>query len=151
LFKPEQESKPHLNSLPAPVKDFSDKKIFEQDGKIRIMHELSLATDIIDIVKSSVPPEELHEIESILVDIGDFAGVVTDSLVFSFGAITQSTPLEGARLEINHIPYLIKCNNCGEESTNEFGLAICTPCGSTDTVLISGNELKVKEVKLREN
>jgi hydrogenase nickel incorporation protein HypA/HybF len=114
------------------------------------MHELSLATDIIEIVKSSVPPAELHEIESIRIEIGDFAGVVCDSLVFSFMAITQGTELEGAELDIVHRPFLIKCNHCGMESTNEFGLCICTPCGSTDTVLISGSELKVKEVKLRE-
>jgi len=111
------------------------------------MHELSIAQDILEIIRLNVPPEDLGQIESVRMKIGEFAGVVADSLQFSFMAITSGTDMDRVKLEITHVPFLIKCNLCGKESTNEFGMMVCE-CGSGDTEIISGNELKVTEVKL---
>lgn len=111
------------------------------------MHELSIAQDILEIIRQNVPSEEIDQIELVSIKIGEFAGVVADSLQFSFMAITSGTELDQVKLDIIHVPFLIKCNSCGKESTNEFGMMICE-CGSGDTEIISGNELKVTEVKL---
>ncbi len=112
------------------------------------MHELSIAQDILEIIRLNVPPDELGQIESVRIKIGEFAGVVSDSLQFSFMAITSGTVMENVKLEITHVPFLIKCNACGKETSNEFGMMICSECGSGDTEIISGSELKVTEVKL---
>lgn len=112
------------------------------------MHELSLARDIIDTVQQNVPKEEICRIKYVVVKVGAFSGVVTDSLKFSFQAITSDTELSGAELEIIDIPFLLKCNTCGKTTTNEFGMMICSGCGSVDTEMISGNELQVVEVKV---
>ena len=112
------------------------------------MHELSLARDIIETVQQNVPKEEICRVKYVVIKIGAFSGVDTDSLKFSFQAITSDTELEGAELEIIDIPFLLKCNSCGETTTNEFGMMICSGCGSGDTEIISGNELQIVEVKI---
>ena len=114
------------------------------------MHELSIANDILTIIRQNVPQEELNNIENINVKIGDMSGVVAESLEFCFQAIISETELDNAKLVIEKIPFAVKCNSCGSESTNEFGIRVCSDCNSTDTTVISGLEMQVTEVELKE-
>ena len=112
------------------------------------MHELALARDIIDIVYQIIPASEISNVNSVVVKIGQFSGVVTDSLKFSYDAITYQTPLEKTQLKIINIPFELKCNACGIITTNEFGMAVCADCGSGNTKVLSGKELEVTEITL---
>lgn len=114
------------------------------------MHELSLARDIIETVYQNVPKEEVSRVSSVVIKVGTFSGVVTDSLKFSFQAITSGTELEGAELETIEIPFMLKCNDCSKETTNEIGMMLCSDCGSGNTEIISGGELQIVEVKIQE-
>jgi hydrogenase nickel incorporation protein HypA/HybF len=114
------------------------------------MHELSIANDILTIIRQNVPQEELSNVENIKVKIGDMSGVVAESLEFCFQAIISETELDKAKLVIEKIPFVVKCNSCGSESTNEFGIRVCADCSNTDTTVISGLEMKVTEVELKE-
>lgn len=115
------------------------------------MHELSLASDIIDTVKQTLSPEELPSLRKIVLEVGAYSGVVPDSLSFSFEAITAGTELSGAELEIIDIPFRLKCNQCKRETDPEFPIMLCENCGSNDTVVISGDELKIKELEISES
>ena len=114
------------------------------------MHELSIAQNIVEIVKLNVPPEELSNVSRIKLKIGEISGVVVDSLEFGFHAITSDTELEHAELGVEKIPFIFKCNSCGKKSTNEFGITVCSECGETDTNIISGLEMQIVEVELKE-
>jgi hydrogenase nickel incorporation protein HypA/HybF len=114
------------------------------------MHELSIAHDILTIIRQNVPQEELTNIENIKVKIGDMSGVVAESLEFCFQAIISETEMNNAKMVIEKIPFVLKCNSCGSESTNEFGIRVCTNCYSTDTEVLSGLEMQVIEVHLKE-
>ena len=113
------------------------------------MHELSLARDIIDTVRECIPDEDIPRIKQVVIKVGEFSGVVSDSLKFSFQAITSETDLADAVLEIISIPFRLKCSGCGSTTSNEFGMMICGSCGSADTVILSGSELQVVEVKIQ--
>ncbi|HEY3251622.1 MAG TPA: hydrogenase maturation nickel metallochaperone HypA [Ignavibacteria bacterium] len=112
------------------------------------MHELSLAQDIVEIVYQNVPANEISRVKNIVIKVGEFSGVAADSLKFSFQAVTSKSELENTDLEIINTPFELKCNACGQTSSNEFGMMICTECGSNDTKTISGNELEVIEIKI---
>ena len=114
------------------------------------MHELSIAQNIVEIVRQSVPADEIINVTAIKLKIGEMAGVVADSLEFGFQAITSETELEKAKLQIEKVPFVFKCNECGKESGNEFGMTICPHCNSTDTKILSGMEIQVIEVELKE-
>lgn len=113
------------------------------------MHELSLAKDILEIIRQNVSKEDLSSVKKVVIRAGQFSGVVFDSLKFSFQAMTSQTELEGAELEVIEIPFQLKCNSCCEITSNEFGMSVCSDCGSGDTEIISGTELQVIEVKLQ--
>jgi hydrogenase nickel incorporation protein HypA/HybF len=112
------------------------------------MHELSLARDIVEMVYQNVPLSEINQVKFVVVKVGEFSGVVVDSLKFSYEAIVSNTELENSELEIINFPFKLKCKSCGRITSNEFGMMICDECGSGNTEIISGNELQVAEVIL---
>jgi hydrogenase nickel incorporation protein HypA/HybF len=114
------------------------------------MHELSIAQDILAIIKQNVPHEELQNIQSVNVKIGEMAGVVPDSLEFCFQAIISETEMKDAKLVIEKIPFVLECNSCGKTSANEFGIRICSHCSSPETKVISGLEMQVVDIELKE-
>ena len=112
------------------------------------MHELSVALNIIEIVKENVPENNLGDVKKILLDIGEFSGIVVESLQFSFDISKQESPIQNANLKINKIPFKIFCNKCKIETSNAFGICSCEKCGSFDTINISGTEMKITEIEL---
>ena len=64
------------------------------------MHELSIAQSILEIIQQHISESDWERVEAVRLKIGAFAGVVPDSLEFSFQAITAETSLNHARLEI---------------------------------------------------
>ena len=114
------------------------------------MHELSIATNIIETVKHIVPEKQWKDIDVIRLKIGTGAGVVADSLKFSFDAVKAETKIDNAHLEIESVPFRIHCNSCNEDGENESGIALCGKCGSADTKIISGTELIISEIEITE-
>jgi hydrogenase nickel incorporation protein HypA/HybF len=114
------------------------------------MHELSIAQNIVEIIHKHVPEKEWQKVVSVHLKIGAIAGVVPDSLNFSFQAITADTPLNNARLEVESIPFRIICNACGLTTENEIGFMVCGECGSGNTKILSGSELDIAEIEIAE-
>ena len=112
------------------------------------MHELSLAQNIIETVKQNVTADELTKVREVIVEVGAFSGVVADSLKFSFEAINAGTELKNAVMTIVDIPFCLKCNECQSETSTEIPMLVCTICGSSNTQILSADELKVKELKI---
>ena len=110
------------------------------------MHELSIARNIVDIIRTHVAAGELKNVQTVRVKIGALAGVVPPSLEFSFNALVSDTPLQGSHIEIQQIPFVFECKTCGQSSSNEYGIAICDECGSTNTTVRSGTELHVIDI-----
>jgi hydrogenase nickel incorporation protein HypA/HybF len=114
------------------------------------MHELSIAQNIIEIVHQYVPENELENVEKVCIKIGEVAGIVTESLRFGYSALISDTPLKNSSLEIENIPFIIKCSKCGNECNSNSGITVCNICGSSETKIISGLEMHITEVLLNE-
>ncbi len=114
------------------------------------MHELSLAQGIVDIVGQYVPEEQLGDVRVVRIKVGQMAGVVTDSLEFSFSAIVTGTSLEQARLEIVDVPLRARCGGCATEFAVEEMAFSCPACGSKEVTVASGTDLQVAEIELAE-
>jgi hydrogenase nickel incorporation protein HypA/HybF len=109
------------------------------------MHELAITQSIVEAVCEVASGARVRRVE---LEIGDLSGVITDSLRFCFDLCTQSTVLEGAVLQINEIPARARCGECKAEFMVENFIALCT-CGSANIEVLSGNELKIREVELQ--
>ncbi len=114
------------------------------------MHELSIAENIVEIIHQYVPADERKRVRNVFTSVGEQSGVVADSLEFSFQAITASTELELSRLVIETVPFIIRCTECGGENRTEMGGRQCPACNSLDTTVLSGTDLRVREIELED-
>jgi hydrogenase nickel incorporation protein HypA/HybF len=114
------------------------------------MHELSVAQNIIEIIQQSVPKTEWNQVTAVRVKIGAVAGIVPDSLKFSFQAITSESEFSDVDLITERIPFRVHCHTCNNDSENDDGFAVCGNCGSTNILILSGMELQINEIELNE-
>jgi hydrogenase nickel incorporation protein HypA/HybF len=115
------------------------------------MHEMSIAQNIIEIVSQHLPKEDAHSVTAVNVKIGEMAGVVPDSLEFSFQVIAAETPGMGdAVLNMEFVPLIIRCQACGSESHPEEPVFICPVCNSVRVDIVSGTELQVTEIEIED-
>jgi len=111
------------------------------------MHEVSLARNIVEIVREHLSPESACEVQSVTVRIGELAGVIPESLEFCFRALTQGTALEHTSLIIRREPIKARCENCGRKSLITIDSFKCPVCGSNYLTLLAGTELRVSEIE----
>jgi hydrogenase nickel incorporation protein HypA/HybF len=108
------------------------------------MHELAIAQGVIDTVTDRLPGAR---ITGVRLEIGALSGLVPDSLRFCFDLATEGTALAGARLDISEPAARCRCRSCGQEFEPDGPFALC-PCGSADTDVLSGEELRIISVEL---
>jgi hydrogenase nickel incorporation protein HypA/HybF len=114
------------------------------------MHELSVAQNIIEMIQRHIPEPEWNHVTAVRVKIGALAGIVPDSLEFSFRAITSESALCHTRLITEHVPFRVQCQTCNSITENEDGFAMCGKCESTDIQVLSGTELHVVDIEMEE-
>ena len=89
-------------------------------------------------------------IEKVNLKIGKLAAVVPESLRFCFDVAVRDTALEGARLTIEELPVLAKCNDCNTQWTIDGPAFKCEKCDSGSLEIISGRELDIESIEIAE-
>ncbi len=115
------------------------------------MHELSIAQNIVEMVRQYAPPNNGEKVKTVRLRVGELSGVVVDSLQFCFSTIIADTPLRGTELEIDRIPFRLHCSQCQKTFESEFGVIVCPSCNSNDTEVISGTEMHIESIELTES
>ena len=111
------------------------------------MHELSIADAVVTIAREHARGRRVTSVE---VKIGRLRQVVPDALEFAFELVAAGTEIEGAALEVEHVPVRVRCARCKIESeAPEFPLA-CAGCGSVHVDVVAGDELLVESLELEE-
>ncbi|MDI6766473.1 MAG: hydrogenase maturation nickel metallochaperone HypA [Bacteroidota bacterium] len=114
------------------------------------MHEMSIAQNIIEIVKEHVPKEANEKVKRIRLKIGELSGVVPDSLLFCFDILKNGSALGNVSVEIEHVPITARCRSCDKTSQLEYGVFFCTSCHSSDIELLTGKELNIVDIELND-
>ncbi len=113
------------------------------------MHEFALAQEIVAAINKKVT-EGLCNIQSIDIDVGTFSGVVVDSLDFGLKALFEEESLTDIQVNITTIPTIAACE-CGQEYQLKEIFETCPYCQSFNRKLVSGTDIIIKSVELREN
>jgi hydrogenase nickel incorporation protein HypA/HybF len=113
------------------------------------LHELSIAMEVIDIVRKEAATHGASSVTKVCLLIGDLSGVETDSLAFCFDAVKNEHSLtSGAELVIEKVPVRVRCEKCDDEFRASGQLVTCPSCGGYDTKLVAGTELEVKDLEV---
>jgi hydrogenase nickel incorporation protein HypA/HybF len=114
------------------------------------MHELSIATSILEAAQRETAMRVGSELRKVAVRIGELAAVDPESLRFSFEALTNDTEFAGTELQIEYIPRTNHCSACDRDFRPEPGEFACPSCGSLETRFVSGDELEIAYLELEE-
>lgn len=109
------------------------------------MHELSLSGAIVDTVERYA---DGRQVAAINLRIGTLRQVVPDSLEFYLDFVARGTVCEGARLEVEVVEAELRCQGCGDEWKLAAPPFSCRACGSSDVMVVAGNEFEVESIEI---
>lgn len=110
------------------------------------MHELGIVYQIVRTVDEVKDEQNLSEIESIVLQIGEMSDVVPRFIAEAWKNVAPTTDYPNAKFELEIIPAVARCTKCGnEDKVKNIGLT-CSKCGSSDFKIISGREFMIKQI-----
>lgn len=113
------------------------------------MHELSIAMSILESLQEEVDRRGCGTVEAVHVRIGRMSGIVPDSLQFSYEIAAADTPFAHTRLEVEEIPVVIHCAECGRDREVEsMACLYCPECKTPSFDIVSGRELEIYALEL---
>ncbi len=111
------------------------------------MHELSICRAIAGSAEAHAGE---RTVTSIKLRIGHFRQIVPDTLAYCWELHTRDTDLDGCALDVDYVPAVIRCNDCGSETELSLPVLRCGTCDSTSTSLLSGEEFLIESIELRD-
>ena len=116
------------------------------------MHEMSLVQGMLDIINEERAKHGNPRVTKVVVQCGALAGVVVDSLLFAWEALTPQTDLEGSELAVEQIPLKVRCGRCGLEfEPEDTHLMLCPECGmEIGHIVLQGKELYIGHLETAE-
>ena len=114
------------------------------------MHEMALAQNLIHIIRREMEKNDAKILYTVKIKAGCMNAVVPQALETAFRTLTEQTPLQDARLEVETLPLKLRCGSCGEAfhtSTEDtlFLTAECPECGrDIGHSLLQGQELFIE-------
>jgi len=111
------------------------------------MHELSLSQAVLD---TALRHADGRAVTAVTVRVGALRQVVPDSLEFYFELVSRDTLCDGATLEVEPMPAVLRCTGCSLEWRLESTLFACPACGGRDVGVVAGNELEVESIIVEE-
>lgn len=112
------------------------------------MHEMSLAEGVLQLIEDAARDQGFTAVRTVWVEIGQLSGVEPEAMAFCFDAVSRGTLLEGARLEIVHVPGSGHCYECGRDTELQAVYDACTHCGAVPVHITGGTEMRVKELEV---
>jgi len=114
------------------------------------MHEMSIVESILGILREEMVKYDGQRLRKVVVRNGALAGIVTESLLFAWEALTPGGEFDGAQLEVVEIPIRVACGECGEEFSPEH--ARCMPCPKCEALLghkvLQGKEMLIDSIEI---
>ncbi len=109
------------------------------------MHELSVASEILDVVEEALG----HRESLVAVDLvlGPLSGVSAEALEFCFTEMASQRGFGRPVLRIRPTAAVVKCAECGASYEAPDLAAFCPSCGGVFKQVLSGRECSVESIE----
>lgn len=113
------------------------------------MHELGIATSILQAARQEAQRHPGASLRKIRVRVGELSGVDPQALSFAFEVLARGqAPLE---LEIENCPRRQRCSACGRTfAVVHYDLG-CPACGNQHTQFAGGDELELASLEMEDH
>ena len=115
------------------------------------MHELGLVNYVVKEVDKLAKEQGIENIKTVTLEFGEVSGIVSAYLYDYWNWYTKKYKmLEGTTLKCEEIPAVTWCDDCKiTYNTITYGKK-CPHCGSGNTWLLRGNEMRIKSIEVVE-
>ena len=119
------------------------------------MHELSVASTIIDIVLETARQNQAMKISQVEISLGEYALVMEDQLKFCLEIVSDKTAAEGTNWKFKSQRGKILCEECQykghakppDDALHGFLFSFeCPKCGSAKTKILDGRDITVDRI-----
>jgi len=104
------------------------------------MHELSIAEAVLDLVRQQAPANVA--VLAVQMEVGPMRGIVPEAMQWGWQVVTKGTGYEQTRLELDILPWSLKCPDCGCTFAADDMFDACQ-CGCDVARPIGGTELRL--------
>ena len=118
--------------------------------ELSLMHELSIASAILDAVRAEAEKRPGAHVTKVGVRIGALSGVEPEALSFGFSILVKGTDLEPLVLEIETVPRSQRCPQCDYTFAAPDEDLTCPRCQRTETQFAGGDELDMAYLEVEE-
>ncbi|WP_456428156.1 hydrogenase/urease nickel incorporation protein HypA [Nitratifractor sp.] len=112
------------------------------------MHEYSIVQALLDQCESHAAKHGATKITKVVTKIGVLSGVEPDLLQTAFDTFKEGTVCDGAEFVMEIQPVVIRCPDCGQETTLEELNLVCPKCESIQTEIIDGEEMYLMRLEM---
>ena len=123
------------------------------------MHEFSVAQSIVDTILQVAEANRATRVLDANLEVGEISLVNMNQLNWYIDMLTAETIARGMKIHVIERPTRIRCTACGyeggvryEEKNPDWHLRVpvfeCVECGSPDTVILEGRELRIKDINV---
>ena len=116
------------------------------------MHELPITESILKIVLKHAQMNNASQVLTVHLQIGKLSDLEDEWIQRYFDYLSKDTLAAGAKLKIERMPAMVKCNAClniYEADIQKMGNLTCPACEETQGTLVSGREYHIKEMEVQ--
>ena len=112
------------------------------------MHELGVVFHIIDDLKAVASDNDVSSISKVTIELGEVSGVVEEYLTDCWKwACKKEELVKDCEMEVEIIPGITYCEDCGETYETVKYAKVCPNCGSSTHILFRAMSLILSRLK----
>lgn len=114
------------------------------------MHELPVISKILDIVLAKAEENQVKEIKTVSLKISALSDLEEEWMQRYFQFLSRETLARSARLCIEKVPALLRCQNCGHEfslAVHSDAIQVCPVCAGQNYTLQSKRAYWIEHIE----
>ena len=116
-------------------------------GKNLLMHEYPVTVRIVEIAEETAKKRNA-KVRRIDLVVGKDSGFIGESIQMYFDMVAEGTRCQGAKLCIEGVEPLLRCNLCGSLFARRLFSFACPSCGGDGEPTEIGKEFYIKSMEL---
>ena len=114
------------------------------------MHELSIASSLVELVSDHAAREGEARVRAVHVRLGELSGF-RRALYLCFDRVARGTACEGAGLVIEEVPLTVRCPHCDDVKRPGARYNFrCPTCGMPTPEVVTGREMQLAAIEFEE-